>query len=595
MPAQAKLFRPAAKPEGPGVQAGKELPLKPPNIVWISTHDINPDLGCYQGVWPGAEYAVTPHLDGLAAQGARYENAFASAPVCAPARSAIMTGCFPTAIGTMHMRTKAVPPPEVRLLPEYFRQAGYYCTNNVFTDFQVATPPTAFDDCSGTAHWRNRPDPETPFFAAFHGMATHESRIYFAEEAFADTTRNVPPEARHNPDDAPLPPYYPDTPVFRHAWARYSDLISEMDHWVGDILAQLEEDGLAESTMVVFWSDHGRGMPRAKRWPNEAGLREPLIVRWPGAIRPGTVRTGIVHTMDLAPTMLEACGLPVPAHMHGTALFDRNGVFAEEPNQFVFAGRDRMDEAEDMSRTVRDARYRYIRHYHPDRSGMQHTQYPDRLPTWAEFRDLAAQEAEQLGRGIKPDRLTELQRSVVAAGRPAEELYDVIADPHETVNLANDPHHSPALLRLRSALADWQERYGDLGLVPETALVEQWRPGGKLHPTGTPDVSWNDKGLLAHCSTAGASIGWTLDSPGRGIQPPGPLDEVIGAPQHDGRRWNLYAGPVRVREGTELWVRAWRLGFDPSPEVSTIGRATKPGGAAAASTSPTFGQDVAVE
>ena len=542
--------------------------MKRPNIVWISTHDINPDLGCYEGVWPGAEYAVTPNLDLLAAEGARYDNAFASAPVCAPARSAIMTGCFPTAIGTMHMRTKAVPPPEVRLLPELFREAGYYCTNNFFTDFQVATPPTTFDDCSTTAHWRNRPDPETPFFAAFHGMVTHESRIYYSDEAFAEATVNVPPDARHAPEDAPLPPYYPDTAVFRRAWSRYSDLITEMDSWVGDILGQLEEDGLAESTMVVFWSDHGRGMPRAKRWPNEAGLREPLIVRWPGAIRPGTVRTELVHTMDLAPTMLKACGLPVPAHMHGTDLFDEAGNFADEPNQYVFAGRDRMDEAEDTSRTVRDARYRYIRHYHPDRSAMQHTQYPDHLATWAEFRSLAAEEAGQLGSGIKPNRLTELQRAVVAPGRPEEELYDVLADPHETVNLAADPAHAEALRRLRSALTDWQQQYGDLGLVPEAELIEQWRPGGELRPTDTPQVFATAGGLVARCTTAGASIGWTLDSPGKEVQPPGPLDEVIGAPQKDGRRWQLYAGPFAPPEGADVWFRAWRLGYEPSLEVS---------------------------
>lgn len=567
--ARARLFRPPPRDEVHDVKkADKEHSLKSPNIVWISTHDINPDLGCYRGVWAGAEYATTPNLDRLAAEGARFDNAFASAPVCAPARSAIITGCFPTAIGTMHMRTKAVPPPEVRLLPEYFRQAGYYCTNNVFTDFQVVTPPTTFDDCSSTAHWRNRPHRETPFFAAFHGLTTHESRIYLDEEAFAETTRNVGSEARHHPVEAPLPPYYPDTPVFRRAWARYSDLITEMDHWVGDILAQLEEDGLAESTIVVFWSDHGRGMPRAKRWPNEAGLREPLIVRWPGAIPPETVRTELVHTMDLAPTMLKACGLPVPAHMHGIPLFNSNGEFSAQQNDFVFGSRDRMDESEDTSRTVRDARYRYIRHYHPDRSGMQHTQYPDHLETWAEFRELAAEEANQLGSGTLPNRLTELQRSVVAAGRPQEELYDLIADPHETVNLAADAAHNVALQRLRSALLEWQDRYGDLGLVPEPELIEQWRPGGKLRPTDTPHVFLTSEGLEAKCSTAGASIGWTFDPPGDGMEAGSPLEQVSGAPQNDGRRWNLYSSPLTAEKGARLWVRAWRLGFEPSDEVA---------------------------
>ena len=295
-----------------------------PNILWISTHDINPHLGAYAGVYPGAEAAVTPNLDRLAAEGARFDRAFATAPVCAPARSSIVTGMFPTAIGTMHMRTRAVPPPEVRLLPEYFREAGYYVTNNWFTDFQVEVPAPAYDDCSPTAHWRNRPDPGRPFFAEFHGLITHESQIYLDDDEFAQRTSHVPQEARHDPDTVTLPPYHPDTPVFRRSWARYLDLITEMDHGVGELLAQLEEDGLAEDTIVVFWSDHGLGMPRGKRWAYDSGLHEPLIMRWPGVVAPGTVRDELVHVMDLAPTMLAAAGIAVPEHMQAVP-FLRDG------------------------------------------------------------------------------------------------------------------------------------------------------------------------------------------------------------------------------------------------------------------------------
>ncbi|WP_167449988.1 sulfatase family protein [Streptomyces hyaluromycini] len=339
-------------------------------------------LEVVQGVWPGAEYAVTPHLDRLASQGARYDNAFATAPVCSPSRSSVITGCYPTAIGTMHHRTKAVPPPEVRLLPEYFRAAGYYTTNNFLTDVQVTVPTTVFDECRRTAHWRNRPTPDTPFFASFHGFITHESQIYVDDEQFAANTRHVADGHRHDPAQAPLPPCYPDTPVFRRAWARYSDLITEMDHSVGEILQQLEEDGLAESTVVVFWSDHGLGMPRGKRWVTESGLREPLRIRWPGRIAPNTVREELVSLMDLAPTMLSMCGMPVPQHMHGVPLLDAAGTMADAPHEYVFGARDRMDEQEDNSRSVRDSRFRYIRRLHPDRSSMQYCSYPDHLATW---------------------------------------------------------------------------------------------------------------------------------------------------------------------------------------------------------------------
>ncbi|MQA33159.1 sulfatase family protein [Modestobacter roseus] len=540
--------------------------MRRPNVLWISTHDINPHLGCYQGVYPGAEYAVTPRLDQLAAEGVVYDNAFASAPVCAPSRSAIYTGCHPVSIGTMHMRTKAVPPPEVKLFTEYFRAAGYYTTNNWFTDFQVQTPGTAFDDCSETAHWRNRPTGDTPFFATFQGMITHESQIYLDDEAFAARTSHVRPEQRHDPAAAPLPPYHPDTPVFRRAWARYADLITEMDHWAGEILDQLAEDGLADDTVVVFWSEHGLGMPRGKRWSYESGLREPLIVRWPGVLAPGQRRTELIQLMDLAPTMLEVCGIPVPEHVQATPFLARDGGFLVQ-NEYAFGGRDRMDVQEDTCRTVRDARYRYIRNLHPDRSGMQHCEYPDHLATWAELRRLHSLEGNQLAAGQVRDVLTPLQRSVVAASKPAEELYDLQADPHETTDLATDPAHAAVLDRLRGALDRWLEEYGDLGQLPEDELLEQWRPGGRARSTDAPRVAIEDGRLVAACSTPGASIGWTTDPVGETV-PAGFLAGAIGAPEQDGRYWRLYSGPVELPAVERVWVRAWRLGHAPSDAVA---------------------------
>jgi uncharacterized sulfatase len=259
------------------------MPFSRPNILWISTHDINPHLGCYTGIWPGAEQASTPRLDALAAEGLLLEQAFAAAPVCGPSRSAIVTGCFPPAIGTMHMRTRATPPPDVRLLPEYIRAAGYWTGNTAFTDFQVDVPEPVYDELGDHAHWRLRDDPEQPFFMAFHSLITHESQIYLSDEEFASRT----PDAQRV-QKADVPPYHPDTEVYRTSWRRYLELISQMDHWVGTLLDQLEEDGLADNTIVVFWSDHGLGMPRGKRWATELGFREPLIVRWPGRIARGS-------------------------------------------------------------------------------------------------------------------------------------------------------------------------------------------------------------------------------------------------------------------------------------------------------------------
>src|SRR5688572_19760555 len=212
-----------------------------PNILWISAEDLSPDLGCY-----GDAYARTPNLDRLAREGARFTNAFAVTPVCAPSRSSIITGMYPTTIGTLHMRSKGVPPPYVKCFTEYLRARGYYCTNNAKTDYNFDPPLTAWDESSGRAHWRNRAKGQ-PFFAVFNLNTTHESQIRTPPEAFARNTRALTSEERHDPAKATLPPYYPDTPLVRNDWARYHDLVTAMDRQAADLLKQLEEDGLAEN------------------------------------------------------------------------------------------------------------------------------------------------------------------------------------------------------------------------------------------------------------------------------------------------------------------------------------------------------------
>jgi N-sulfoglucosamine sulfohydrolase len=540
--------------------------LPRPNILWITTHDISPDLGCYTNIWPGAEYAHTPNLDQLAAEGARYDNAFAAAPVCAPSRSAILTGMYPTSIGTMHMRSRAVPPAEVHCFPEYLRAAGYYCTNNAFSDFQFQVPVTVWDDHGSQAHWRNRADPAQPFFAVFHGMATHESQIYADDQQFQRNTSRLTADQRHDPAAAPLPPYYPDTPVFRQAWARYSDNITAMDYWAGDLLRQLEDDGLADTTLVIFWSDHGLGMPRAKRWPYASGLHVPLLVRWPGRIAPGTIHTEVVALMDLAATMLEVAGIHLPAHLHSQPLFNARGRPNAHPRRYIFGHRDRMDEQEDTIRTVRDARFRYIRNYHPDRPAMQHHEYADQFSTWKELRRLCFEEANQLARGEVPDRLTPAQRSVLST-KPEEQLYDLHSDPYEIHNLADDPRYAADLARLRDALAEWQRAYGDLGLLSEAELIERWRPGGIWPVTEPPAVQIANGHIVATCTTTGASIGWTVDPPGPPAMP-SVFSTITGDPDTGGRRWQLYSAPIPVPAGATLWFRAHRLGFRASTDIA---------------------------
>jgi uncharacterized sulfatase len=432
---------------------------------------------------------------------------------------------------------------------------------------------TVFDDFGPQAHWRNRPNPDQPFFAMFHGMVTHESQIYVDDERFAKNISRLAPEERHDPDAAPVPPNYPDTAVFRQAVARYNDLITAMDYWAGDILQQLEEDGLADNTLVVFWSDHGRGFPREKRWPYEAGLRVPLIVRWPGKIAPGTARRELVCMMDLAATTLTIAGLPVPATMHARPIFDAQGTPAAQPRQYVFSHRDRMGETEDTVRTVRDARFRYLRNYHPDRPYMQHQEYGDRnASTWQELRQLRFQEAGQLNMGLLPNLLTPAQRHFLNTTKPEEELYDLPADPHETNNLAADPAYAADLQRLRDALDRRQEAYPDLGLIPESELLQRWRPDDAFRKTEQPDVKIEAGMVVAACATEGASIGWTAVPPQPAPESAGDpftaFGKAVGNPESDGRSWQLYTGPIEVVNGRTLWFRAHRIGYLASEDVA---------------------------
>ncbi|MFN0084562.1 MAG: sulfatase-like hydrolase/transferase [Blastocatellia bacterium] len=520
-----------------------------PNILWISAEDISPDLGCY-----GDAYARTPALDALAAHGARYVNAFSSAPVCAPSRSAIITGMYPTTIGSMHMRSKAVPPAGVRAFTEYLRADGYYCSNNSKTDYNFEAPPsnrppdTVWDETGTRAHWRNRPDRSQPFFAVINLTITHESQVRATPEQYARNTAQLTPGQRHDPAKAVLPPYYPDTPLVRRDWAVYHDNISAMDHQVAAILKQLEEDGLSENTIVFFWGDHGRGLPRATRWVYDSGIRVPLLVRWPGAIRPGTVNDDVVSLIDLGPTVLSLAGVKVPAHMQGQAFL---GAQKRPARQYAYAHRDRMDESYDMMRSVIDKRYHYIRNFFPGRPYAQHIEYMEEMPTMKELRRVYKDHMNALGADYGK-AMTPAQLLFLRPEKPAEELYDVTADPHEIHDLAASPAHGAVLARMRAALARWQRETKDLGLVPEAELRERMRPGGVWQRVATPAIRETAAGETVRLSiasaTEGASIAYTTEK---------------GPNAH----WRLFTGELSVPRAAYLRVKACRFGYLDSEEV----------------------------
>ncbi len=522
---------------------GQEQKDRPrPNFLWISTEDISPDLRCY-----GDKYAVTPHLDRLASQGVRFERVFSHAGVCAPTRSGVITGMYPTTIGTHHMRCQGVPPHYVKCFPEYLRAVGYYCTNNVKTDYQFASPLTAWDECSNQAHWRNRPK-DSPFFAVINFTTTHEGQIRSPTKETVDRLNGLTVAERHDPAKAELPPYHPDTPRVRQDWARYYDLITAMDKQVQEVLDQLDTDGLTEDTIVWFWGDHGRGLPRAKRWIYDSGSRVPLIVRipekWrrlampdnPDAVKPGAVNDDLIAFIDLAPTMLSLASIEIPKHIQGRAFLGRQKA---RPREYVFGGRDRMDEAYDLIRTVRDKRFRYIRNYMWFVSRGQTIDYMDQMPTMQEMRRLHAE-----------DKLQGPQMQYFEPTKPVEELYDTAADPHEVNNLAADPKYKDVLERMRDVHVNWCRETMDIGLIPEPIFDEMKRPGGRFQRTAAPvfikQTATGEEGGAATiaCSTQGASIAWR-----------------IGEDPKSNTGWRLYAKPVQIRSGEVLYAKACRIGF----------------------------------
>ena len=437
-----------------------------PNILWLSCEDISPHLGCF-----GDPHAITPNLDQLATEGVRFPNTFTTAGVCAPCRSGIITGMFQTTLGTHHMRCGARLPSHIKAFSTYLRQAGYHCTNNSKTDYQTRDLRDAWDESSGKAHWRGRPEGK-PFFAVFNFTGCHESGIA-SESKYTSVTKDLKPEQRQDPNKLGLPPYYPDTPIVREDWKRNYELITAMDAWAGDHIRQLKDTGLYEDTIVFFWSDHGVGLPRAKRWLYDSGTRVPFIARIPERFRVGRQGTPnaaddrLINSIDFGPTVMNLAGLPIPNHMQGRPFLGEN---LPEPRQYVFGARDRMDERYDIIRSVRDKRYRYIRNYEPLKTYYQYMNTPEKGATMKELRRVHAE-----------GKLPPTAKLFMAERKPVEELYDLQKDPHEINNLAKDPKYASRLARMRRVHQQWLFETRDLGLLPEPEIVAREKELGSRY------------------------------------------------------------------------------------------------------------------
>lgn len=436
----------------------QKVPASPnlPNILWITSDDNSPFfLGCY-----GSELGTTPNLDKLASEGFRYTQAYANAPVCAPTRNTIITGIYATSGGNHHMRSNYSRSEVTRLLPEYFRKLGYYCTNNVKEDYNFKGGKTEgseagviWDESSAKATYKNR-NPGQPFFAVFNTMMSHESSIHPPDSGRA---------TRHDPSKVKLPPYHPDTKEIRHDWARYYDVIENMDAWVGEKLKELDDAGLADNTIVIYYSDHGGILARSKRYLYETGLHIPFIVRIPEkykhlfpTAKPGSTVDRMISLIDLFPTMLSIVGeKKLPSYLQGQAFL---GPLKTEAPQYVYSFRGRMDERYDMMRSVKDKRFRYVRNYYPYRSNGIYNRY-----MWRAVSTRSWHQAYLSGK-------CNAAQSAYFEPKPVEELYDVENDYWEVNNLAAKPEYREVLLRMRAENNRWMEAVLDAGFFPEGEL-----------------------------------------------------------------------------------------------------------------------------
>ena len=415
-----------------------------PNILWLTSEDHGPEMGCY-----GDANARTPNVDALAKKGMIFKRAWSCLPVCAPARSAIISGMYPMSTGAEHMRSMVPMPAGTKMYPQLLRDAGYYCTNNSKEDYNLAKPGKVWDESSGKAHWKNR-SPMQPFFAVFNSTKSHESQI-----------RSRPHKQVLDPAKVSVPAYHPDTPEVRQDWAQYYDKVSEADADAGARLKELADAGLSEDTIVFYYGDHGSGMPRSKRWPSNSGLHVPMVVYFPEKWRhlapreymPGGKSERMVNFVDLAPTVVSLAGVKPPEWMQGHAFA---GEFQTEPQPFLYGGRGRMDERMDLVRSVTDGRYVYLRNYYPHVSQAQHVDYQFATPTTRVWRRL-----------FDEGKATKEQSIFWQVPKAPEELYDLESDPDEVHNLARSPEHQAILKKLRQAQRDHAAKIRDVGFLPE--------------------------------------------------------------------------------------------------------------------------------
>ena len=428
-----------------------------PNIVLIVGEDMGPDTGA-----DGCKDAITPNIDRLAKEGVRFTRGYTHIGVCAPTRSGMITGQYPLKYGAQNMRSVVTHGPHP--FTEKLREAGYYVMWPGKTDFQGIPEKELADDRKLWVNYSKQPlgkltdKPKEPFFAYINDTVSHESQVRASDAEHAKNTAALKPSDRRDPSKVELPPFYPDTPAVRREVAHYHELVTAVDYTVGRVLDWLKAHDLEKNTVVIFTGDHGRGMPRYKRSPKDTGTRVPMIVRWPAQIAPGTVRDDFASWIDFAPTALGLAGVPIPAEYDGHSFLPT----AVNPPKYVYSFRDYMDESFDKVRSVRDARYRYVRNLAPGVDEAGKVAYQEVGQTMHELRRVQAE-----------GKLTPVQALYFNPNRAPEELYDTQSDPWEVKNIAGDPANATKLAELRAECDAWLARCGPLADLHPDELVKR--------------------------------------------------------------------------------------------------------------------------
>ncbi|MCK0160544.1 sulfatase-like hydrolase/transferase [Allomuricauda sp. F6463D] len=431
-----------------GDEAAKPAEGERPNILWIRSEDNGTYIGPY-----GDKVAQTPNLDKLAKNGLRYTNAFANAPVCAVNRSSIILGIPAITTGTQHMRSRFRVPDSLVAYPTLLKEAGYYLTSYGRTDYNNSSfDKEIYDEYGKTAHYKNRPAGK-PFFHVFNILATHEGQIFEIRDY---------PEAQTPADGIVIPPYQVNTPENIRDWQLVYDRVADMDKQVGKFLADLEESGEAENTIVIYSSDHGGITLRSKRYLYDSGTRVPLIISVPekwkhlAPDKPGSVLDRLVQMSDITPTILSLAGAEVPDRMNGHVFM---GPSTEPAPETVLLFSDRFVSAPEMRRGITDGRWKYIRNYEPDRPRFQMITYPI-----LQHGQLSQVKEYQAGR-------TNPAQSAFFLTQPPEELYDTQADPYEIKNLAGLPDYADKLRMMGQKLNDQLLAARDAGFIPEPMMA----------------------------------------------------------------------------------------------------------------------------